>query len=778
MKRHPDSSQTRSSDPGSPNPGSPNPESAQPSQTPERERLMEQFRAVRRRTLDLAEPLSAEDQCIQSMADVSPTKWHLAHTTWFFEEFILKAHANGYEAFDPHYGFLFNSYYEQVGPRHERPKRGLLSRPPLADVLAYRTHVETAVSRLMAEQDDAASLLSNLVELGCHHEQQHQELLLTDIKHVLSCNPLKPAYQPPRPRDASRTRTWDWIEQAGGLVEVGQGSEDFAFDCEGPRHRVWLEPYRLASRPVTNGEFLAFMEDGGYRRPELWLSDGWAACKRQGWQAPLYWDRNGDGDWRIFTLAGLRPLDPDAPVCHVSFFEADAYASWAGKRLPTEAEWEVVATPLTPAGNFAGSREYHPVPAQGDGLRQIYGDVWEWTASAYRPYPGFRAAEGAVGEYNGKFMSGQMVLRGGSCVTPEGHVRPTYRNFFYPADRWQFTGIRLAEDCPHRSVQVPPLTETEEAQETPADPSTLAFLNDVVVGLSDTPKSLPAKWFYDEAGADLFEAICELPEYYPARTETEILRNAAPAIAEALGPKPVLVEYGSGAMSKVRRLLDCLQEPHAFVAIDISAEQLAQAAGDLEAAYPKLRVHTIAKDFTKPISLPEWLGEAGRRCAFFPGSTIGNFDPLEARLLLERMREAVGSGGALVIGVDLKKDKARLEAAYDDSTGVTARFNKNLLVRIQHELGGDLDLDAFEHRALYNEAAGRIEMHLRSRERQTVTVAGHKFHFEPGETIHTENSHKFTVPEFQALAEDAGFTPVQAWTDPDNLFSVHLFDAG
>ena len=741
--------------------------------------LSDLLETVRRRSLDLAEPLSAEDQCIQSMPDVSPTKWHLAHTTWFFETFILRPFADGYKTFHPDYGFLFNSYYEQVGPRHERPKRGLLSRPPLGDVLAYRAYVEEALADFLAAPAGDRSSVRDLLELGCHHEQQHQELLLTDIKHVLSCNPLKPAYQPPRPRDAARTRTWDWVEHGGGLVEIGHGGDDFAFDCEGPRHKVWLDPFKLASRPVTNGEYLAFIRDGGYRRPELWLSDGWAACRLHGWQAPLYWEPvEGRDDWRIFTLAGLRPLDPDAPVCHVSFFEADAYARWAGRRLPMEAEWEVVATPLTPAGNFAGTREHHPVPARGDGLRQIYGDVWEWTASAYRPYPGFKPVEGAVGEYNGKFMSGQMVLRGGSCVTPEGHVRPTYRNFFYPVDRWQFTGIRLADDCAPRGVQVPPLTQTQEAEGPPADPSTLAFLNDVVVGLSDAPKRLAPKWFYDETGADLFEAICDQPEYYLARTEREILETAAPAIAEALGARPVLIEYGSGSMSKVRLLIDRLDNPHAFVAIDISAAQLQDAAGDLAAAYPGLRVHAIAKDFTKPIRLPKWLGEAGRRCAFFPGSTIGNFEPSEARLLLSHMRKAVGQGGALVLGVDLKKDKARLEAAYDDGAGVTRRFNKNMLARINRELGGDADVDAFEHEALYNDGAGRIEMHLRSRHAQTLTVAGHKFHFEPGETIHTENSYKFTVAEFQALAREAGLTAVQAWTDPEALFSVHLFEVG
>ncbi|MCP4330276.1 MAG: L-histidine N(alpha)-methyltransferase [Alphaproteobacteria bacterium] len=750
---------------------------SRPISTSEVEGLTNQFNAVRRRSLELADPLSAEDQCIQSMPDVSPTKWHLAHTTWFFETFILKSFVDDYEDFHRDFGFLFNSYYELVGPRHDRPRRGLLSRPSLEDVLAYRSYVEGALRSSLAAGGFTDPAIRALMDLGCHHEQQHQELILTDIKHVLSCNPLRPAYLPPRPRDASRTRTLDWIEHAGGLVEIGHGRKDFAFDCEGPQHKVWLELFKVASRPVTNGEYLEFMLDRGYERPELWLSNGWAECQAAPWRAPLYWEPAEDGEWRIFTLSGLRPLDPDAPVCHVSFYEADAYARWAGKRLPTEGEWEVIATPLMPAGNFAGTREFHPVPARGDGLRQIYGDVWEWTASAYLPYPGFRPVEGAVGEYNGKFMSGQMVLRGGSCATPEGHVRPTYRNFFYPADRWQFSGIRLAETYTDARVYVPPVTETEEAKETPTDPATLAFLNDVVVGLSDNPKTIPPKWFYDQAGADLFQAICRLPEYYLTRVENDILKTAASAIAEALGPGPVLVEYGSGSMSKVECLLDRLDRPHGFVAIDISADQLEQAARNLNETYPNLHVHTIARDFSKPIDLPDLLDAAGRRCAFFPGSTIGNFEPLDARRFLGQIAATVGSGGALVIGVDLKKDKARLESAYDDRAGVTERFNKNLLVRINRELDGDANLDAFEHQAIYDPAKGRVEMHLRSRDRQTLTIAGHRFHFERGESIHTENSYKFAVADFEALARDSGFRPAQMWTDADELFAVFLLDA-
>ncbi|MFQ5763401.1 MAG: ergothioneine biosynthesis protein EgtB [Rhodospirillales bacterium] len=404
---------------------------------------------VRARTMVLASPLSAEDQCIQSMPDASPTKWHLAHTSWFFETFILLPFDADYQAFHPDYNYLFNSYYDAVGPRHARPERGLLSRPPLEDVHAYRRHVEDALERLFAAADGAAwARIAPLLELGLHHEQQHQELLLTDIKHVFSCNPLRPAYEAFKPHGIAEAQALTWLDFPEGLRETGDRSNGFAFDNEGPRHKVWLNAFRIASRPVTNGEFLEFIDAGGYRQPEWWLSDGWAACRAEGWEAPLYWERT-DGGWRLLTLAGMRALDPAEPVCHVSCFEADAFARWAGKRLPTEAEWETMAAAMPVAGNFADSGHFHPVPAEpaADGAAQVFGDVWEWTGSAYSPYPGYRPSAGAIGEYNGKFMSGQMVLRGGSAATPVGHVRATYRNFFYPPDRWQFSGLRLAEDA-------------------------------------------------------------------------------------------------------------------------------------------------------------------------------------------------------------------------------------------------------------------------------------------------------------------------------------------
>ncbi|MGH6660172.1 MAG: ergothioneine biosynthesis protein EgtB [Rhodospirillales bacterium] len=406
------------------------------------------FAATRRRSLELAAPLSSEDQGVQSMPDASPTKWHLAHASWFFETFILAPHLKGYAPFDAAYDYLFNSYYEAVGPRHARPERGLLSRPSLEDIHAYRRHVEDAIKRLAAAADaETWAKAAPLLALGVNHEQQHQELILTDILNAFAANPLRPAYQPFRPHGAGPAPALAWIGFPEGLVEIGADGDGFAFDNEGPRHKVWLEAFRVASRPVTNGEYLEFIADGGYQRPELWLADGWAACGTRGWRAPLYWE-DVDGAWRMMTLAGMRAVDAAEPVCHVSYFEADAFARWAGNRLPTEAEWETAAAGLAVAGNFADRGHFHPIPCtSGAGPRQVFGDVWEWTASAYGPYPGFCPAAGAVGEYNGKFMSGQMVLRGGSAATPAGHVRASYRNFFYPPDRWQFSGIRLARDA-------------------------------------------------------------------------------------------------------------------------------------------------------------------------------------------------------------------------------------------------------------------------------------------------------------------------------------------
>jgi ergothioneine biosynthesis protein EgtB len=433
-------------------------DNAAPQQTDNADRqiVLDRFEAVRRDTEALAANLTPEDQVIQSMPDASPTKWHLAHTTWFFETFVLARLDPDYQVFDPAFAYLFNSYYEAVGPRHPRPERGMLSRPTVDIVGAYRDHVGAAVARFIARAGAGAwQEAAPLLELGRHHEQQHQELILMDIKHVFSINPLLPAYQAPQPQIAPPAAALDWLDFAGGLVEIGHQGAGFAFDNETPRHKVWLEPFRLAGRPVSCGEFLEFIDDGGYRRPEFWLSDGWAAMRAQGWEAPLYWSRDGDV-WSIFTLSGRRRLNPAEPVCHVSYFEADAFAKWAGKRLPSEAEWEVAAEGVPLSGNFADRGHFHALadgtPAASAAAnskaypRQMFGDVWEWTASPYIPYPRFRAAAGAVGEYNGKFMCNQMVLRGGAAVTPAGHLRASYRNFFPPSARWAFAGLRLAED--------------------------------------------------------------------------------------------------------------------------------------------------------------------------------------------------------------------------------------------------------------------------------------------------------------------------------------------
>ena len=394
---------------------------------------------VRAATLRLTQGLSGEDMAVQSMPDASPVKWHLAHTTWFFETLILIPHAPGYRLFHPDFGRLFNSYYESLGPRHPRPQRGLLTRPSCEEVLAYRRHVEAAL------RQHWGALPAELLWLGLHHEQQHQELILTDLKHLFFSNPLRPVYAEGDTVSAQAAAPpMGWPAFAGGLVSIGHEGPGFAFDNEGPRHQVYLYPFRLADRCVTEAEYLGFMEDGGYAEPKWWLSEGWDLARSEGWNAPGYWFRE-DGGWKLFTLNGVREAGSASPVCHLSFFEADAYAKWAGKRLPLETEWEAAASQ---EGEVLHPMSFHPTPIEaGPGFRQLFGGVWEWTASPYAPYPGYRAETGPVGEYNGKFMVNQMVLRGGSSVTPPGHVRATYRNFFPPSARWQFSGIRLAEDA-------------------------------------------------------------------------------------------------------------------------------------------------------------------------------------------------------------------------------------------------------------------------------------------------------------------------------------------
>ena len=416
--------------------------------------LIERFRAARALSERLCDTLVPEDYVIQSMPDISPTKWHLAHTSWFFETFLLKPSTPNYRSLHPQYDFLFNSYYNTLGERHCRPKRGLISRPTVAETYAYRAYVNEHMEALLERADgDLLARLTPLVTIGLHHEQQHQELMVTDIKHVFSENPLRPIYKDQRVEVPTKTTPLTWAEFPEGLAWVGHDGDGFSFDNEGPRHREFVPAFALASRLVTCGEYKAFIEDGGYRRPEFWLSEGWNVVQAQGWQAPLYWEQQ-DGQWWQFTLSGLRPIEDAEPVCHVSLFEADAYAHWAGARLPTEFEWEVAAQGLPWTGNFVESGSFHPAPApvaQAGTPTQMFGDVWEWTRSQYSPYPGYAPPAGALGEYNGKFMCNQFVLRGGSCATSQTHIRDTYRNFFAPDARWQFMGLRLAKDIqPHR----------------------------------------------------------------------------------------------------------------------------------------------------------------------------------------------------------------------------------------------------------------------------------------------------------------------------------------
>ena len=707
-----------------------------PGETTEHRPLACAFAKMRAHTLVLIAPLSAEDMVVQSMPDASPVKWHLAHTTWFFETFLLKNQPD-YTAFDPDYAYLFNSYYEALGPRQPRAQRGLLTRPPIADILAYRAHVDAGMNRLL--QTDLTADAEALVRLGIAHEEQHQELILMDVLHLLAQSPLKPAYCPRTPADA-RGKPGRFQLRPGGLVDIGHEGPDFAFDNEAPRHRTWLQPFEISDRLVINSEWLAFMQDGGYSRPDLWLSDGWAQVQAHGWNAPFYWQKDGDR-WQEMSLRGLQTIALDAPVTHISYYEAAAYAHWAGARLPTEAEWEAAAA---------------------DGvLEQVDEVAWQWTGSAYLPYPGFQPGAGAVGEYNGKFMSGQMVLRGGSAFTPAGHARPTYRNFFAPEKRWMRSGIRLARDI---------------AIGNAPDDHDAGFAADVVRGLSARQKSLSPKYFYDAAGSELFEAICQLEEYYPTRTETALLTRIAPELVADIPDNAVLVEFGSGASDKTRLLLDAAPQIRDYVPIDISEDALRHATLRLKAAYPKLSVTPVVGDFTTAVTLPSAL--KGRPLiGFFPGSTIGNFTHTEAIAFLRTVRGLLGQNARLILGADMVKDEATLVAAYDDALGVTAQFNKNLLVRINRDLGGNFDLDAFDHLAVWNPDYERMEMHLVSRKDQIVTTAGHAFAFKAGERFHTENSHKFTLTSLARLAAESGWKIDRQWISPAPEFGIFSLTA-
>ena len=702
------------------------------------------FRIVRAAMPILAEGLSAEDLSAQSMPDCSPGKWHLAHTSWFFEAMIL-AEEPGYQPVDPRFQTLFNSYYEALGPRVARPARGLMTRPSLEEVLAYRREVDRRVTRWRGDgQTDPRRRY--LFTLGLHHDQQHQELFLMDLLNLMARSPLDPAAYGAEPRARPQQRAIGGTTRFdGGLVEIGHDGAGFAFDNEGPAHRVWLEPYALANDLVTNADWIGFIDDGGYARPELWLSDGWSTVHAEGWDSPLYWRREDEG-WTTMSLAGRAPVDPASPVRHLSFYEADAYARWAGKRLPTEAEWE------------------HAIRCRPEAFSNAFGEVWQWTASAYAPYPGFRPTEGTASEYNGKFMANQMVLRGSSFATPEGHARVSYRNFFYPHQRWAFSGLRLAEDAP-----APLVRATDQGE-------TARFRRDLIAGLSRSPKVASPKWFYDAEGSRLFEAITRLPEYYPTRQEAVLLRHVAPEWAARFGPGAALVEFGSGASEKTRIVLDAASDLGAYVPIDISADALDAAARRIAEAYPALTVTPLVGDFLHLGALPAGIGE-GRRVGFFPGSTIGNLERDEAIAFLKAARGLLGPDSRFILGVDLVKAPETLIAAYDDSAGVTAAFNRNLLVRANRELGAGFDVDAFSHRTVWNETASRMEMHLEATRDMTVQLDGRSIAFGRGETIHTESSRKYTRTSVRELAEAAGWTVAEFETSPDPAVALALLEA-
>jgi dimethylhistidine N-methyltransferase len=691
--------------------------------TPVTHVLYQRYQTVRDRTEHLVEPLSAEDMVVQSMPDASPAKWHMAHTTWFFETFLLAPNVDDYTPFDPTFGYLFNSYYEAVGPRHPRPQRGLMTRPSVDQVLAYRKHVDEHMAALLMTEvsDDMASL----IELGLAHEEQHQELLLMDILHLFSLSSLKPAYSPRWPKDAGGRRG-RFKPLSAGLTQIGHDGNGFAFDHEGPRHTTYLQSFEISDRLVTNGEWLSFIADGGYHTAALWLSEGWTLIQENGWNAPLYWYHDDNG-WKRMSLRGLEDIDPAAPVTHISYYEAAAFATWADARLPTEAEWEAAAR--------AGL------------LEQVDSVAWQWTQSAYSAYPGFKPSAGAVGEYNGKFMINQMVLRGGASVTSPNHCRLTYRNFFQPDKRWMVAGLRLARDSRQPGV---------------VNPHDSEFARDVLAGLSAPAKSLSPKYFYDAAGSDLFEAICETAEYYPTRAETGLLTRIAGQIAATIPEGAALVEFGSGASEKTRLVLDAAPHIAVYVPIDISATALNKAAQSLRLQYPALTVAPQVDDFTRVLTLPKE-ADGHTRVGFFPGSTIGNFTDQQAVDFLHAAHDVLGENAHFIVGVDMVKDADTLVAAYDDAEGVTARFNKNLLTRINRELNADFNVDAFDHLAVWNAQQACMEMHLVSRQEQVVSVAGHSFRFAAGERLHTENSHKFTVQSFTDLAARAGWTVSEHW---------------
>ena len=689
------------------------------------------FWTVRRHTERLCEHLTAEDQIIQSMPDASPAKWHRAHTTWFFEQFILLPTVPGYVPFSAEFSYLFNSYYESVGARHPRFARGMITRPGAAEVTEYRAHVDAAMAELLASGADVGDLLA----LGLQHEQQHQELLLTDMLHGFSQNPLSPAMIPlggRRPR----------VKPPMAL------SCSTAASCPSatrvPASPSITRPLRIRcccsltgwpTDSFATGHGSSSWPTGATRRRRSGCPKVGLPCSTRPGRHPLHW-RERDGTWSVFTTAGETELDPAQPVRHISWYEADAFARWAGARLPTEFEWEAASS--NPA------------------MHELSDHVWQWTGSAYLPYPGFSPPSGAIGEYNGKFMINQMVLRGGSMATPPGHTRPTYRNFFHP-DR------RVAI---HTACAWPWLPDVLDS----AQPCPPSVLDEVLEGLHQAQKTLPAKLFYDAEGCRLFGEITRLPEYYVTRTERKLLADIVPQLPKR--PGSTLVEYGGSDEAKALLLLDQVGAS-TYVPIDVAADALQDMTDRLRISRPDLKVSALATDFLQPFALPASVAQQPK-FGFFPGSTIGNLDPAAAGRFLRQARDTLGADAKFLVGVDLRKDPAILVPAYDDAQGVTAAFNRNLLVHLNRITGSVFDPLSFDHRAVWNEASGRIEMHLVSLHPQSVELASHTITFAAGEWIHTESSYKHTVDGFLAIARPAGWVSEAVWTDRDRMFSLHL----
>lgn len=589
-----------------------------------------------------------------------------------------------------------------------------------------------------------------------------------DAKHVLAQHPSPSAYRHRLHTDTVGVAPAAWHTVRGGVAGIGDdGSSSFVFDNESPRHQVLVPDFEMSTRLVTAGEWLSFMSDGGYERSEFWLSEGWALVKDKGWECPLYWQLIDDV-WNVFTLDGLRPVDPSEPVCHVSMFEADAYASWSSARLPTEFEWELAAKSTSLEGNLLERFSLHPRPSLvRTGIQQLFGDTWEWTSSAYLPYPRFSVANGAVGEYNGKFMSNQNVLRGGSALTPPDHVRATYRNFFPAASRWIMTGVRLVRDTKESPIQVDVHLDTAWSQP--------ALEQDVRAGLSQTKKVLPPKWFYDDLGSDLYDQITRVEEYYPARTETTILNAQAVAIAE-LVQADTLIELGSGTSSKTKVVMDAMRSEgslRTYVPFDVADETLREASEELVERHPGLLVNGVVGDFEH--HLPQ-IPVGGTNLVMLLGGTIGNFLPEPRATFLKGIADLMNRGDYFLLGTDLVKDVARLEAAYDDAQGVTAAFNKNVLQVINDRLDADFDLSAFEHVSVFDADNEWIEMRLRSTVEQTVSIPALDLTvaFAEGEEMRTEVSAKFRRAGIAEELATAGLELVEWYTDDNNDFGLSL----